>query len=87
MNTHLAGKTVLITGATSGIGLATAELLVENGANVIGVGRTAGKCEEADSKLKPHCRGGLRSGARASENPGCTALLPEAGDGRQDPIA
>jgi NAD(P)-dependent dehydrogenase (short-subunit alcohol dehydrogenase family) len=58
MNTNSTGKTVLITGATSGIGLATAELLVENGANVIGVGRTAGKCQEADSKLKPLCQGG-----------------------------
>src|SRR5882672_7373702 len=35
----MSGKTVLITGATSGLGLATALLLAERGAEVIMVGR------------------------------------------------
>ena len=36
---RLKNKLALITGATSGIGLATAELFVENGADVILIGR------------------------------------------------
>src|SRR5260370_8808750 len=35
----MSGKTVLITGATSGLGLATALLLAEQGAEVVMVGR------------------------------------------------
>ena len=35
----ISGKTVLITGATSGLGLATALLLAERGAEVVMVGR------------------------------------------------
>src|SRR5260370_10145430 len=35
----MSGKTVLITGATSGLGLATALLLAEQGAEVVLVGR------------------------------------------------
>jgi retinol dehydrogenase 12 len=35
----MTGKTVLITGATSGLGLATAILLAEQGAEVVMVGR------------------------------------------------
>ncbi len=41
------GKTVVITGATSGIGLATALELVGMGASVIGVGRSQKKCNQA----------------------------------------
>jgi NAD(P)-dependent dehydrogenase (short-subunit alcohol dehydrogenase family) len=37
--TSMSGKTVLITGATSGLGLATALLLAERGAEVVMVGR------------------------------------------------
>src|SRR5438874_6576197 len=41
----LAGKTALVTGATSGIGLAIADELIDHGANVIGVARTAERVE------------------------------------------
>lgn len=40
-----------ITGATSGIGFAVAELLVEQGARVIGVGRSADRCAAAAARL------------------------------------
>jgi Tropinone reductase 1 len=41
----LSGKTALVTGATSGIGLAIADELIDFGATVIGVARTAERVE------------------------------------------
>jgi Tropinone reductase 1 len=46
MKWSLAGKTALVTGATSGIGLAIADELLDFGATVIGVARTAERVEE-----------------------------------------
>jgi NAD(P)-dependent dehydrogenase (short-subunit alcohol dehydrogenase family) len=45
------GKTVLITGGTTGIGFATAKLFVEEGARVMVTGRTQKTIEEAQSEL------------------------------------
>lgn len=45
-------KTYLITGATSGIGLAAAGILASQGAAVIGVGRSAERCREAEKSLR-----------------------------------
>lgn len=55
---NFTGKVVLITGASSGIGAATAEIFAKNGANVVIVGRnvdnlkaTELKCKEANNKV------------------------------------
>jgi NAD(P)-dependent dehydrogenase (short-subunit alcohol dehydrogenase family) len=48
----LRGKTCLITGATSGIGLATAHGLVKLGANLVLVGRDPSRCARAVASLR-----------------------------------
>jgi len=40
----LDGKTIVITGSTSGIGLALAQLAVMKGALVVGIGRSKERC-------------------------------------------
>ncbi|HEV8592278.1 MAG TPA: SDR family oxidoreductase, partial [Pyrinomonadaceae bacterium] len=52
MNLKLIGKTALITGSTAGIGLAIAESLVAEGANVILNGRTRERVEGAVQTVK-----------------------------------
>lgn len=47
----LIGKTIVVTGATAGIGRATARALAARGAHVIGVGRSAARCAEAHQQI------------------------------------
>ncbi len=49
--THLL-KTVVITGATSGIGLASARALAAAGINIIGIGRSKSSCAEAEASIR-----------------------------------
>jgi len=51
MDLDLVGRTVIVTGGTHGIGLATAELLVAEGANVAVCGRTESRLAEAEAQL------------------------------------
>lgn len=48
----LSGRYALVTGATRGIGQATALALAEAGAHVIAIGRTAGALEELDDAIQ-----------------------------------
>jgi NAD(P)-dependent dehydrogenase (short-subunit alcohol dehydrogenase family) len=57
VNDELAGKTALVTGSTSGIGLATAEQLAALGAHVLVVGRDTARGEAAVKGVR--ARGGV----------------------------
>ncbi|GIT44449.1 MAG: hypothetical protein Ct9H300mP11_23850 [Chloroflexota bacterium] len=46
------GKTCLVTGGTSGIGLVTSRELAKMGANVVIAGRDQAKCVEITKKIK-----------------------------------
>jgi retinol dehydrogenase 12 len=46
------GTIVVVTGATSGIGLATAEELAQRGVEVIAVGRSAQRCQATERRLQ-----------------------------------
>ena len=48
----VSNKTIVITGATSGIGLAAASELARQGADVIGVGRSAQNCASAEAGIR-----------------------------------
>src|SRR5271163_4995664 len=53
----LTGKTALITGGNSGIGLATARLFVAEGAEIVITGRDQKTLDEAVAELGPNARG------------------------------
>jgi retinol dehydrogenase 12 len=57
MDQKLSGKTVVVTGATSGIGLALAEALARGGAHVIGVGRSEERCALTQTRLQELANG------------------------------
>ena len=52
MDTTMQGKTCVVTGATNGIGEATALGLARMGATVIGIGRSRAKCAETAERIK-----------------------------------
>lgn len=52
MESTASRKTYVITGATAGIGLASAEILARQGAGLIGIGRSPERCQEAASRLR-----------------------------------
>lgn len=55
----LAGRTAIVTGGTSGIGLATARLLVRAGCGVVAVGRDPARAAGARRLLEAEARGPL----------------------------
>ncbi len=53
----LVGKTVVVTGASSGIGLSAAIMLAQSGAWVIGTGRDLARCARAEKAIQDACPG------------------------------
>lgn len=53
----LAGKIIIVTGSTSGIGFSTAAQLAKAGAYVIGVGRSPERCRNAEEAILKSCTG------------------------------
>lgn len=53
MDLGITGRTALVTGADSGIGWATAQLLLDEGANVVVSDREQAKLDEAAARLRP----------------------------------
>ena len=52
MSSEMSGKTCMITGATSGVGKITAQVLAGQGATVIGVGRDSRKCADVSTEIR-----------------------------------
>lgn len=52
MSNNIENKVVLITGASSGIGQATAELLAEKGAKIVLAARRENRLQELADKIK-----------------------------------
>jgi NAD(P)-dependent dehydrogenase (short-subunit alcohol dehydrogenase family) len=52
LSQDLTEKTIVVTGATAGVGRATARALAARGAYVIGVGRSAARCAEAQQAIQ-----------------------------------
>jgi NAD(P)-dependent dehydrogenase (short-subunit alcohol dehydrogenase family) len=65
MDFGISGKLALVTGATAGIGLAIAEGLVREGANVVITGRSQDRLDKAVSELQKTANGVAISGVKA----------------------
>ena len=82
MATPLSGKLALVTGASRGIGAATAEALGKAGAHVILTARTAGGLEEVEERI--HAAGGTAAGDRVA-TPRGTSRQPRTQQQRRAP--
>ncbi|KIR53303.1 malonic semialdehyde reductase [Cryptococcus gattii Ru294] len=64
-SSRLAGKTVLVTGASAGIGASTAELFAKCGSNVVLMARRADKLQAVKAKCEAaHKESGLKEGGK-----------------------
>ncbi|MBN8902114.1 MAG: short-chain dehydrogenase [Rhodospirillales bacterium 69-11] len=81
MDLKLAGKTVLITGGSKGIGRATAEVLADEGCNLILVARTAATLEETAAAIRARRQVSVRTiAADLSSDAAVREVAARAGD-------
>lgn len=76
MDLQLKNKNALVTGSTKGIGYAIAQVLAQEGANVIVNGRSEESTQAAAESIGHHARG---IAADVSTAQGCSELLEKAG--------
>jgi len=79
--TELVGKTVYVSGGSSGIGLACARFAVARGASAVIIARDAGRLEVARAQLADAARSGARVSALSldvSDHVACEAALVRA---------
>jgi len=87
MNTQrFTGQVALITGGNSGIGLAVAKALVDEGARVVVVGRNAGTLAEAAITLGASALAVAADTSRLDELDCVVAAIKEFGGGRLDVV-
>lgn len=77
MDEMLFGKTYIVTGATSGIGLAAAEALARRGAFIIGVGRSPERCRQAERQVRALQPAAQNADAPAGEPGGALYLTAD----------
>jgi 3-oxoacyl-[acyl-carrier protein] reductase len=77
----LAGRVVIITGGTRGIGLASARLLAEDGASVVVSGRDAGRLEAVTRELEAAGRAILSVAADVAKREDADRLVEAAREG------
>src|ERR1700753_2246224 len=82
MTTGIEGKVVAITGASSGIGAATAELLAGQGATVVLRARRSGRLDALADRLTAAC---LAGGGGARGGGGAPRVRRPGGLGRPPP--
>lgn len=78
-NTRFEGKSVLVTGGSSGIGLAAAKAFVEEGARVVITGRDAAALDQAVAALGKNVIVVRNDAGKLSEAKALAAALTEAG--------
>jgi NAD(P)-dependent dehydrogenase (short-subunit alcohol dehydrogenase family) len=61
------GKTAVVTGGSTGIGFATAKLLIQEGAKVVFTARNADAIQVAQKELGPHAHGVVSDTAKLSD--------------------
>ena len=77
----LAGRVVIITGGTRGIGLASARLLAEDGASVVVSGRDAGRLEAVTRELEASGKAILSVAADVAKREDAERLVEAAREG------